>query len=207
VRVTPQKLPEVLLIEPQVFGDERGFFVETFQQERYARHGMELGFVQDNLSRSSRGILRGLHLQNPHAQGKLVSVVEGEVFDVAVDVRVGSPWFGQWVGVYLSAQNHHQLYVPPGFAHGFCVTSEFAQFSYKCTDLYHPECELGIAYDDPEIGVTWPIEQPILGGKDQKNPRLAQIDRAKLPRFVEARASEHEAEAREHARVPGEEAR
>jgi dTDP-4-dehydrorhamnose 3,5-epimerase len=183
VRVIPQKLPEVLLVEPQVFGDERGFFIETYQLERYAQHGMRLPFVQDNLSRSSHGILRGLHMQNPHAQGKLVSVVEGEVFDVAVDVRVGSPRYGQWVGVYLSAQNHHQLYVPPGFAHGFCVTSEFAQFSYKCTDTYHPECELGIAFDDPELAIDWPIKNPSLGGKDQKNQRLSQIDPTRLPRY------------------------
>jgi len=119
VKVTPQKLPEVLLIEPQVFGDERGFFIETFQAKRYAEvAGIKLPFVQDNLSRSAHGILRGMHMQLPHAQGKLVSVVEGEVFDVAIDVRVGSPNFGQWIGVYLSAQNHHQLYVPPGFAIG-----------------------------------------------------------------------------------------
>ncbi len=188
MKVTPQKLPEVLLIEPQVFGDERGFFIETFQAKRYAEvAGIKLPFVQDNLSRSAHGILRGMHMQLPHAQGKLVSVVEGEVFDVAIDVRVGSPNFGQWVGVYLSAQNHHQLYVPPGFAHGFCVTSEFAQFTYKCTDIYHPECELGIAYDDPEVGIAWPLAKPILGGKDQKNLKLSQIDKSKLPRYEDFR--------------------
>ena len=188
MKVTPQKLPEVLLIEPQVFGDERGFFIETFQAKRYTEvAGIKLPFVQDNLSRSAHGILRGMHMQLPHAQGKLVSVVEGEVFDVAIDVRVGSPNFGQWVGVYLSAQNHHQLYVPPGFAHGFCVTSEFAQFTYKCTDVYHPECEVGVAYDDPEIGVAWPIAKPILGAKDQKNLKLSQIDKSKLPRYEDFR--------------------
>jgi dTDP-4-dehydrorhamnose 3,5-epimerase len=173
-----------LLIEPAVFGDERGFFIETFQAKRYQEQaGIALPFVQDNLSRSARGILRGMHLQSPHAQGKLVSVVEGEVFDVAIDVRVGSPTFGQWVGVTLSAQNHHQLYVPPGFAHGFCVTSEIAQFSYKCTDIYHPDCEIGVAYDDPEIGIEWPIKNPTLGAKDQKNLRLSQIDPARLPKY------------------------
>jgi dTDP-4-dehydrorhamnose 3,5-epimerase len=185
MRVTPQSLPEVLLIEPQVFGDERGFFQETFHTQRYAEAGMKLPFVQDNLSRSAHGILRGLHLQNPHAQGKLVSVLEGEVFDVAVDVRVGSPRFGQWVGLYLSAQNHRQLYVPPGFAHGFCVTSEVALFAYKCTDLYHPETELGVAYDDPELGIAWPLANPLLGAKDQKNLRLGQIDRGRLPQYTE----------------------
>lgn len=176
-------LPEVLLIEPQVFGDERGFFKETFHAQRYADAGMRLPFVQDNVSRSGHGILRGLHLQNPHAQGKLVYVLEGEVFDVAVDVRVGSPTFGKWVGVTLSAQNHRQLYIPPGFAHGFCVTSESALFVYKCTDLYHPECEVGIAYDDPDLGIGWPIAEPILGAKDRNNQRLAQIDTARLPRY------------------------
>ena len=126
MKVTPQSFPKCLLIEPKVFGDARGYFMETFHAERYARAGIELPFVQDNLSRSRQGILRGLHLQNPRPQGKLVSVLEGEVFDVAVDVRVGSPTFGRWVGAVLSGDNHHQLYVPPGFAHGFCVTSESA---------------------------------------------------------------------------------
>jgi dTDP-4-dehydrorhamnose 3,5-epimerase len=185
MKVTPQvELPEVLLIEPQVFGDERGFFKETFHADRYREAGMPLAFVQDNVSRSRHGILRGLHLQNPYAQGKLVSVMEGEVYDVAVDVRVGSPRFGKWVGVTLSAQNHRQLYVPPGFAHGFLVTSESALFVYKCTDLYHPECELGIAFDDPELGIAWPVAEPIVGDKDRKNARLSQIDPGKLPRYL-----------------------
>lgn len=186
MRVTPQQmLPEVLLIEPQVFGDERGFFKETFHAQRYAEAGMRLPFVQDNVSRSGRGILRGLHLQNPHGQGKLVYVLEGEVFDVAVDVRVGSPTFGKWVGATLSAQNHRQLYIPPGFAHGFCVTSESALFVYKCTDLYHPESEVGVAYDDPDLGIPWPIENPILGAKDKNNQRLVHIDTARLPRYAQ----------------------
>lgn len=183
MQVTPQAIPEVLLVEPQVFGDERGFFKETFHAERYAAAGMRLPFVQDNVSRSRHGILRGLHLQNPHAQGKLVSVSEGEVFDVAVDVRVGSPSFGKWVGVTLSAQNHRQLYVPPGFAHGFVVTSESAVFIYKCTDLYHPECELGIAFDDPELAIAWPVAEPIVGDKDRKNLPLSKIAQDKLPRY------------------------
>jgi dTDP-4-dehydrorhamnose 3,5-epimerase len=185
MKVTPQaELPEVLLIEPQVFGDERGFFKETFHAQRYQGAGMPFPFVQDNVSRSRQGILRGLHLQNPYAQGKLVSVLEGEVFDVAVDVRVGSPNFGKWVGITLSAQNHRQLYVPPGFAHGFVVTSEFALFVYKCTDLYHPETELGVAFDDPALAIHWPVAQPIVGDKDRKNLPLAQIEPSKLPRYA-----------------------
>jgi dTDP-4-dehydrorhamnose 3,5-epimerase len=171
------------LIKPQVFGDERGYFQETFNAERYAAAGIGVTFVQDNLSRSRQGTLRGLHLQHPHAQGKLVSVIEGEVFDVAVDVRVGSPTFGRFVAALISAQNHHQLYVPPGFAHGFCVTSESALFSYKCSDLYHPECELGIAWNDPQLAIPWPVENPLVGAKDQKNLPLAHIDPAKLPRY------------------------
>jgi dTDP-4-dehydrorhamnose 3,5-epimerase len=183
MKVSPLEIPEVLLIEPQVFGDERGFFLETYQAERYAKAGVQLPFVQDNVSRSCKGVLRGLHLQRPHDQGKLVSALEGEVFDVAVDLRVGSPTFGRWVGALLSAQNHHQLYVPPGFAHGFCVTSDYATFVYKCSDVYHPGCELGVAFDDPEIGIRWPIDEPRLSVKDQKNPRLSQIEPRRLPRY------------------------
>jgi dTDP-4-dehydrorhamnose 3,5-epimerase len=187
MEVIPQELPDILLIKPKVFGDERGYFIETFQEQRYREFGMALSFVQDNLSRSRQGTLRGLHLQSPHAQGKLVSVVEGEVFDVAVDVRVGSPTFGRWVGATLSDKNHHQLYVPPGFAHGFCVTSETALFSYKCTDLYHPECEVGVLFDDPELAISWPVAAPLVSAKDKTNLPLSQIDHAKLPRF-EARS-------------------
>ena len=183
MKVTPLALREVLLIEPQVFGDERGYFKETYHRERYAAAGVPLAFVQDNVSRSRHGILRGLHLQHPHAQGKLVSVTEGEVFDVAVDVRVGSPSFGQWIGATLSAHNHHQLYVPPGFAHGFCVVSEVAVFVYKCTDLYHPETEIGIAFDDPALDIAWPVAAPLVGDKDRKNPPLSKIDPSKLPRY------------------------
>ena len=187
MEIVPQELPEVLLIKPQVFGDERGYFKETFHAERYAQAGMRLPFVQDNLSRSRYGTLRGLHLQQPHAQGKLVSVVDGEVFDVAVDVRVGSPTVGKWTGVILSDKNHHQLYVPPGFAHGFCVTSESALFAYKCTDLYHPETEVGVAFDDPAIGIAWPVAEPLVGAKDRANKRLADIDPTRLPRYEGSR--------------------
>lgn len=176
-------LPGVLLITPKVFGDARGYFVETFAKERYTEAGINIPFVQDNLSRSPKGVLRGLHLQNPHGQGKLVQVVEGSVFDVAVDVRVGSPHFGQWVGAELSAENHRQLWVPPGFAHGFVVTSEHALFSYKCTDTYHPECELSVLWNDPAIGIDWPVESPVLSDKDAAAKVLADIDESRLPRW------------------------
>lgn len=185
MEVIAQEIPDVLLIKPKVFGDERGYFIESYQTERYAAAGVRLPFVQDNMSRSRHGTLRGLHLQEPHGQGKLVTVLEGEVFDVAVDVRIGSPHFGRWVAAWLSGQNHHQMYIPPGFAHGFCVTSEHALFFYKCTELYHPEAELGVAYNDPELAITWPVATPLVSGKDQQNAPLSKIDRAKLPRYAE----------------------
>jgi dTDP-4-dehydrorhamnose 3,5-epimerase len=184
VRVRPLDIADVLLIEPRVFSDERGFFLETYHGERYLKAGIRKSFVQDNVSRSRRGTIRGLHLQRPHDQGKLVSVFEGEVFDVAVDVRLGSPSFGRWVGALLSAHNHHQMYVPPGFAHGFCVTSAHATLAYKCTDVYYPDCELGVAFDDPDIGIPWPVKKPLLSTKDQRNPPLAQIDSSRLPPYL-----------------------
>jgi dTDP-4-dehydrorhamnose 3,5-epimerase len=184
MKVTATRLPGVLLIEPAQFGDARGYFLETWQQERYAAAGITLPFVQDNLSRSTRGILRGLHLQHPTGQGKLVYVVEGEVYDVAVDVRVGSPTFGQWADALLSEQNHRQLWIPPGFAHGFCVTSDEALFAYKCTAPYAPRHEVGIVWNDPDIGIPWPIAEPLLSDKDRKHRRLAEIDRALLPSLV-----------------------
>jgi len=183
VKVSPTSLPEVLLVEPKRFGDARGYFLETFHQARYAEAGIKLGFVQDNLSRSAQGILRGLHLQHPNAQGKLVYVLEGEVFDVAVDVRVGSPNFGKWTGALLSSEDHRQLWIPPGFAHGFCVTSETALFAYKCTALYSVADELGVAWNDPAIAIPWPVAEPQLSGKDKGLPHLADIDPARLPRF------------------------
>ena len=187
MKVIQTGLPGVLIIEPQVFGDARGFFSETFHLPRYQAAGIDLPFIQDNLSRSRHGSLRGLHLQNPRPQGKLVSVLEGEVYDVAVDVRVGSPTFGKWAGVTLSAANHRQMWIPPGFAHGFCVTSESALFFYKCTDLYSPESELGIRYDDPSLAIPWPVKAPLLSDKDRKNLRLAEIDPARLPRHEATR--------------------
>jgi len=183
VKVSPTTLPEVLLVEPKRFGDARGYFLETFHQARYAEAGIKLGFVQDNLSRSAQGILRGLHLQHPNAQGKLVYVLEGEVFDVAVDVRVGSPNFGKWTGATLSADDHRQLWIPPGFAHGFCVTSPSAIFAYKCTELYSVTDEIGVVWNDPAIAIPWPVAEPQLSAKDKALPRLADIDPARLPRY------------------------
>jgi dTDP-4-dehydrorhamnose 3,5-epimerase len=186
MKVTETALPGVLLVEPTVFGDARGFFLETFHLARYRESGIALPFVQDNLSRSTGGILRGLHLQHPHAQGKLVWVPDGAVFDVALDVRVGSPTFGRWVGYELSGENHRQLWIPPGFAHGFVVTSAHCLFAYKCTDFYHPEAELGVAWDDPDLGIEWPLSDVTLSAKDRNHPRLRDLDPARLPRFGSA---------------------
>lgn len=177
-------LPGVVLIKPKAFGDARGFFYESFQQERYFAAGLKLPFVQDNHSRSSQGVLRGLHYQYRHPQGKLVSVVRGEVFDVAVDIRKGSPHFGKWVGVYLNDTNHHQLYIPPGFAHGFYVVSETADFCYKCTDYYYPEFDAGILWNDPTLQIEWPlVGVPQLAQKDQQHPVLRAVSDEKLPLF------------------------
>ncbi len=175
MKVTPTRLPEVLLIEPRVFGDARGFFYESFNRRVFAQAtGLDLNFVQDNHSKSARGVLRGLHYQLQQAQGKLVRVVAGEVFDVAVDIRQSSPQFGQWFGCVLSAQNQQQLWVPPGFAHGFVVLSESAEFLYKTTDYYAPEHEQCIAWNDPDIAVAWPDIPggPQLSAKDQTGKRL-----------------------------------
>lgn len=160
----------VLLIKPKVRRDARGYFVETWQEERYARAGILLPFVQDNRSRSGKGILRGLHFQRTYPQGKLVSVSRGSVFDVAVDIRKGSPTFGQWYGAELTEENQHQIWVPPGLAHGFCVCSDIADFSYKCTEYYHPEDEASIRWDDPDLGIAWPVDDPILSAKDMAAP-------------------------------------
>src|SRR4051812_17886674 len=182
MRVIPTKLAGLVVIEPDVFGDARGFFFESWSAQRYAEAGLPALFVQDNVSRSSRGILRGLHLQSPPmGQGKLVQVLEGEVFDVALDVRIDSPTFGQWVGESLSATNHRQMYVPPGFAHGFCVTSENALFAYKCTQSYAPAAELSVLWNDPEIGIDWPMAEPVLSKKDAAALPLRAIERARLP--------------------------
>lgn len=182
MNVTPAAIPEVLVIDPQVHRDERGFFLETYHEEKYRRAGIRATFVQDNHSRSEHGTLRGLHAQFDPAQDKLVRCVRGEIFDVAVDARVGSPTFGQWMGETLSAQNFRQLWIPVGFLHGFAVVSEEAEVEYKVTGLYRPEGELGVAWNDPAIGVSWPSDTPTLSGRDQDAPLLSEVmDR--LPRF------------------------
>ena len=174
--VTETIIPGVLVIGPRVFGDERGSFCETYHAERYRQAGVDVEFVQDNLSRSVRGTVRGLHFQAPpHAQAKLVQVLEGSVYDVAVDVRRGSPTYGQWVGVELSAENGHQMYVPEGIAHGFCVVSETALFSYKCSAVYAPEAEGAVRWDDSTLAIDWPVESPTLSLKDRDAPALADI--------------------------------
>jgi len=179
VRFVPTKIPEVILIEPQLFGDERGFFMETWKHEEFSQNGIDVSFVQDNHSRSMQGTLRGLHYQIKHAQGKLVRVTEGEVFDIAVDLRKSSPTFGQWIGEYLSAENRKMLWVPPGFAHGFYVTSDYAEFLYKCSDIYAPEYERAIIWNDPDIAIEWPIiesKEPLLSEKDLCGSRLKEAE-------------------------------
>ena len=183
MQVFPTRLPDVLLIEPRVFIDTRGFFMETWQLERYRKADIPGPFVQDNFSFSTQGVLRGLHYQLRHPQGKLVYVLHGEVFDVAVDIRNGSPTFGHWTGEILSAENHRQLYLPPGFAHGFCVLSKTAQLVYKCTQLYAPEDEYGLRWNDPSLGIDWPISQPLLSAKDTQYPILHTVPRESLPAF------------------------
>ena len=176
MKVTPTKLKDCVVIEPRVFGDSRGFFLETFQADRYAQEaGIVLPFVQDNHSRSTRGVLRGLHFQRTKPQGKLVRVVSGEVYDVAVDIRVDSSTFGQWEGVVLSETNKKQFWVPPGFAHGFLVLSAVADFEYKCTDYYDPSDEGCILWSDPALSIPWATFEPILAGKDATAPVLADI--------------------------------
>lgn len=176
--VTPTAIPEVLILEPKVFGDARGFFYESFNARDFARvTGLDVNFVQDNHSKSAQGVLRGLHYQIQHAQGKLVRVVQGEVFDVVVDLRKRSATFGQWVGMHLSADNHRQLWVPPGFAHGFVVLSESAQSLYKVTDYWYPEHERSLLWNDPAVGIKWPVDgQPLLAAKDAAGKLLAEAE-------------------------------
>ncbi|MDX8403772.1 MAG: dTDP-4-dehydrorhamnose 3,5-epimerase [Mariprofundaceae bacterium] len=184
MKVIKTELPGVLIIEPKVFGDARGFFLETFHKQRYEEAGipgLELGFVQDNHSRSCKGVLRGLHFQLDNPQGKLVSAGTGAVFDVAADVSPDSATYGQWVGVELSEENHRQLWIPPGYAHGFCVLSDVADFQYKCTALYHPQSDSGVAWDDSDLGIAWPISNPLLSEKDMVLPSLSGAKRDRLP--------------------------
>lgn len=184
MKISGTTLPEVLLIAPDVHRDARGFLVEHYQARRYASAGIARQFVQDNVSFSGRRVLRGLHLQNPNAQAKLVAALAGEVFDVAVDLRSGSPTFGRWTAAVLSAETSLQLFIPEGFAHGFCVTSETALVVYKCSDFYSPSAALSIRWDDPDIGIEWPITRPRLSPADGDAPRLADIDRARLPAYT-----------------------
>ena len=179
MKIVDSNLSGVLLIEPDVYTDERGFFLETWQQDRYCDHHFPgVKFVQDNHSRSARGVLRGLHFQKDFPQGKLVQVGCGRVFDVAVDIRVGSPDFGRWVGYELSDENHHQMWIPPGFAHGFIALSDSADLMYKCTDTYRSDDDFGIIWDDPRIGVHWPISDPLLSDKDKVLPTLSDVEQA-----------------------------
>ncbi|MBA2669872.1 MAG: dTDP-4-dehydrorhamnose 3,5-epimerase [Gemmatimonadetes bacterium] len=180
MNISETGLPGVLLIEPRVFRDERGWFTETWHRQRYAAAGLDHEFVQDNLSRSRHGVLRGLHFQSPTPQGKLVSVLQGSVFDVAVDLRSNSPFFGQWAGFELSAENGRQIYVPEGFAHGFVVTGETALFSYKCTAPFVPDHDRSLRWNDPTLGIDWPVAAPILSAKDAAAPLLCDIAAGEL---------------------------
>jgi dTDP-4-dehydrorhamnose 3,5-epimerase len=184
MKFTPTELRDVILIEPDVFRDARGFFLESYHEGKYAKGGIEGRFVQDNHSYSVKGTLRGLHAQYRKPQGKLVRAATGEMFDVAVDIRVGSPTFGKWVGVLLSGDNFRQLFIPPGFAHGFCVLSDEVHVEYKCTDFYDAEAELAIRWNDPEIAIGWPLREPIISAKDNAAPLLREV-RDRLPRFIQ----------------------
>ncbi len=184
MKIMETALPGALILEPQVFGDARGFFYESYNEAKYRAAGVDHRFVQSNVSRSARGVLRGLHYQWPNPQGKLVSVLEGEVYDVAVDIRHGSPTFGQSVGVMLTADNHRHFWVPEGFAHGFCVLSEFATFTYQCTALYDAKADAGIRWNDAALGIDWPLSDPLLSDKDARTPLLKDVARERLPVFV-----------------------
>ena len=175
INVSDTSLPGVVIVESRVFDDARGFFMESFNARDFAEAGLPTHFVQDNHSRSTRGVLRGLHYQHPSWQGKLVRALVGTIFDVAVDIRRESAHFGQWFGIELSAENKKQLYVPPGFAHGFCVLSDVAEMSYKCTELYEPKEDAGVLWNDPDIGIEWPIQDPLLSPKDEAAPRLKDL--------------------------------
>ncbi len=185
MKVVKLKFEGALLIEPRVFRDPRGYFLEGWNEDRFESEGVPHQFVQDNLSRSKMGVVRGLHYQSPRPQAKLVSVLWGTIFDVMVDIRIGSPTFGQWEGVYLAAEECLQLLIPPGFAHGFAVISEEAIFSYKCSDYYHPEFEGSVHWNDPAIGIEWPIGRPMLSPKDARAPRLSDIPTDRLPQYAD----------------------
>ena len=185
MNVTPTTIPGIVVIEPRVFRDGRGFFLETYHRQRYAEEGIDVEFVQDNQSLSAKGTVRGLHAQVQHPQGKLLRAIQGEIYDVALDIRLGSPHFGRWVGTWLSADNFRQIYIPPGFAHGFCVTSEVAELVYKCTDFYDPSSEICVQWNDPELNIDWPLERiplPILSTRDRAARPLRELMDV-LPRF------------------------
>jgi dTDP-4-dehydrorhamnose 3,5-epimerase len=184
MKVIQTDLPGCVVIEPQVHGDERGYFYESFHAAKYKSAGLDLNFVQSNVSRSARGVLRGLHYQYPRPQGKLVSVLEGEVYDVAVDIRVGSPTFGRWAAAMLTAGNKRHFWIPEGFAHGFAVVSDHATFSYQCTALYDHAADAAIRWNDGDIAVDWPISAPLLSDKDQRAPFLRDVSREKLPKYT-----------------------
>jgi dTDP-4-dehydrorhamnose 3,5-epimerase len=184
MKVIQTALPGALILEPRVFGDTRGFFYESYNQGRYREAGIVADFVQSNVSRSARGVLRGLHYQWPHPQAKLVSVTEGEVYDVAVDIRRGSPTFGQSVGVMLTADNHRHFWIPEGFAHGFCVLSDAATFTYQCTAPYDAKADAGIRWNDASFGIDWPISEPLLSDRDGKSPWLKDIEPERLPIYT-----------------------
>jgi dTDP-4-dehydrorhamnose 3,5-epimerase len=183
MNVKKTKMSGVLILEPDVFSDERGFFLETWNSVRYKNAGINGPFVQDNVSFSKKGVLRGLHFQYPQSQGKLVQVLSGEVVDIAIDIRRDSPNFGQWISEVLSDSNHRQMYIPSGFAHGYCVTSETAFFLYKCTDFYNPASEGGIIWNDPDLNIDWPVKEPVLSLRDASFPKLRDIHPEKLPQM------------------------
>ena len=181
MEVVSLEIPDVKLVKPSVFPDARGFFIQTYHEAQYREAGMDVRFVQDNWSRSTKGVLRGLHYQLEHGQDKLVSVIRGEVFDVAVDIRKGSPTFGTWIGTILSEENHHQLFIPKGFAHGFCVLSDEVDFVYKCSDFYAPGDEYAVCWNDPDIGIEWPDMDFLVSEKDQTSLNLKDVPINHLP--------------------------
>lgn len=183
MKISRTDLPGVVLVEPKLFRDDRGYFTELFSQERYAAEQLPDRYPQDNLSCSSKHVLRGLHFQQPNAQGKLVTVLKGKIFDVAVDIRVGSPTFGKWISEELSGEDHRQLYIPVGFAHGFCVLSEQALVLYKTTEKYHPEYEHTLVWNDPALGIDWPVSHPVVSRKDGEGKRLADFPTTSLPAY------------------------
>ncbi|NQV37179.1 MAG: dTDP-4-dehydrorhamnose 3,5-epimerase [Candidatus Marinimicrobia bacterium] len=180
MKIVSSKIPDIKIIEPTVHGDDRGYFFESYKEERFIEKNLPVGYIQENQAKSQKGVLRGLHYQLEHPQGKLVTVPYGRVWDVAVDLRQSSETFGQWIGIEISQDNHRSVYIPQGFAHGYCVLSEEAIFQYKCTDTYHPEDEYGLLWNDADLGITWPIKTPLISEKDLKHPILNIIQKEKL---------------------------